>query len=337
MKKITIVMYHFVRELPYTRYPNIKGLLASEFKAQLAYMKKYYTFITMEDCINAIQDDSRQYFPENAILLTFDDAYIDHYTTVFPILDEQKIQGSFFPPAKAIINSEVLDVNKIHFILASAKLDDLLRDIYLLLDEYRPQYALESNEYYFSKLAQTSRFDPKEIIFIKVLLQVELEENLRNLIVDKLFKKYVTNDEKTFSRELYMHIDQIKCMIRNKMYVGSHGYNHSWLNSLSVERQEEEINLSLKFLEHAGAQITNWAMCYPYGRYNESLIQILKNKNCALALTTKPGVANLNKDNTYTLERLDTNDLPKCASALPNAWTKRILKSDNKSVSVIPD
>lgn len=311
MQELTIVMYHYVRELSYTRYPKIKGLLASEFKNQLAHLEKHYHFITIEECIQAVYSGEAKILPRNSILLTFDDAYIDHYLTVFPILEEKKIQGCFFPPAKAILDHEVLDVNKIHFILASASTESLLLDVNGYLDKYRSAYSLNSTEYYFSKLAFNSRFDSKEIIYIKRLLQVELEEPLRKIIIDELFRKYVTNDEKAFSRELYMNSEQLKCMIRSGMYVGSHGYNHYFLNSLSPEKQETEIDLSLKFLDCIGASINNWVMCYPYGSYNDSLINILKRKKCAFGLIAAGGIAQLNQNNAYTLERFDTNDFPK--------------------------
>ena len=118
-QQLTAIMYHYVRKLPYTRYPKIKALLTSEFKEQLAYLKGHYTFVTVVDCINALQNESD--LPTGACLLTFDDGYIDHFVTVFPILEENKIQGCFFPPAKAILACEVLDVNKIHFILERQK------------------------------------------------------------------------------------------------------------------------------------------------------------------------------------------------------------------------
>ena len=317
-------MYHFVRELSCTRYPNIKALLTSEFKNQLAYIEKHYQFVTIDECIQAIYSNDLKRFPHNSILLTFDDAYIDHFLTVFPILEEKKIPGCFFPPAKAILDDKVLDVNKLHFLLASKNIEFLIHDIYTCLDKYRSTYSLKSNNYYFTKLAHDSRFDSKEVIFIKKLLQVELDEALRKLIIDELFRKYVTNDEKAFSRELYMSVDQLRCMIRNGMYVGSHGYDHYFLNSLSPEKQEQEINLSLQFLERIGSPTNTWVMCYPYGAYNESLIDILKRRNCKLGLTTKVGIANLSRDNAFTIERLDTNDFPKAMHVKMNSWTKQI-------------
>lgn len=308
MNICSIIMFHYVREMEHTKYPKIKGRRVSEFKSQLDYMQSRYKFITMNDCINAIYCDMK--LPTNAALLTFDDGYLDHYTNVFPILDERKIQGSFFAPVRTITENKVLDVNKIHFILASvASLNDLLADIYKCLDQHRDQYHLNSNDYYFAKLAKASRFDTKEVIFIKRLLQVELDEELRGIITDKLFRKYVTTDEKAFAQELYMSKDQFKCMVRNGMYVGSHGFNHYWLDTLPENKQEEEVNKSLDFLKEIGSDLTAWAMCYPYGSYNDSLVSILKRKNCKLALTTNVQVAELSQESAYKLPRLDTNDI----------------------------
>jgi len=324
-QRITIVMYHYVRELPFTQYPAIKGLLASHFCEQLAYMQEYYEFVTVTDLNSALRRETN--LPGNACLLTFDDGYIDHYTTVFPILEEAGIQGLFFPPAKSVLSNSVLDVNKIHFTLAAAnkKIEALVTDVRRSLDRYRSEFKLKSNDYYYSKLAVSNRFDSRETIFIKRLLQVELKEEVRNLICNELFRKYVTTDEIAFAKEIYMDVNQLKYMSRNGMYVGSHGNNHCWLNNLSSDQQESEIDESLKFLKLVNAPTEDWIMCYPYGAYNESLIGILKKKGCTIGLTTKVGIANLSQDNAYTLKRLDTNDLPCATDAEPNLWTRAIL------------
>jgi peptidoglycan/xylan/chitin deacetylase (PgdA/CDA1 family) len=324
-QSLTIVMYHFVRELPFTRHPNIKGLLASHFSQQVAYLQNYYEFVTVADLNSALRGETN--FPDNACLLTFDDGYIDHYTTVFPILEEAGIQGCFFPPAKPVLSNSVLNVNKIHFMLEAAteKMEALVTDVKNSMDKYRSEFKLKSNDYYYSKLAIPDGIDSCKIIFIKRLLQVELNEEVRNLICNELFHKYVTTDEIAFAKEIYMDVNQLKCMSRNGMYIGSHGNNHNRLDALSPEQQESEIDESLKFLKLINAPTEDWVMCYPYGAYNRSLIGILKKKGCTLGLTTKVDIANLSQDNAYTLERLDTNDLPCATNAEPNLWTQKIL------------
>ena len=155
---------------------------------------------------------------------------------------------------------------------------------------------------------------------MKRMLQLELPEELRNLVTDNLFRRFVTDDEESFSNELYMSIEQITCLQRNGMYVGSHGFDHYWLDSISVEQQRNEIEMSLQFLEELGSNPNRWIMCYPYGAYDETLLSILAELKCSAGLTTKVGIADLNL-NPLLLSRLDTNDLPKDSRSAPNEWT----------------
>jgi len=263
----------------------------------------------MEELIYSLKSGNN--LPKRAVLLTFDDGYADHFTNVFPLLNESGISGSFFPPVKAVIRSQVLDVNKIHFILASVNdKQKLAEEIFLLLDEYRQKHSLKDNRYYFKKLAIKDCLDPKEVVFIKGMLQKELPKDLRNKITGRLFNKYVTKDEKGFCNELYLNAAQLKCMKKNGMHIGNHAFSHSWLNDMDEDSQEEEIALSLNFLHDAiGCNIKEWVMCYPYGGYDDSLLRVIKNKGCIAGLTAEPRIADLSSDNPLTLPRLDTNDL----------------------------
>lgn len=320
---VGIVMYHYVREIEKSAYPNIKGLEVSLFKEQVKYLKKHCNIITMEQLIYAL--DYPRELPKRSILLTFDDGYLDHYKYVGPILDQLQIKGAFFPCAKIVMSHQVLDVNKIHFILAAADgISVLLEEIFKLLNYYRKEYKLESNEFYFKKLAQTSRFDTKEVIFIKRLLQVELEESLRNKITDYLFIKFVNESESRFSQQLYMNEKQLQELYRCGHHIGSHGYDHYWLNVLTKESQEIEIVNSLSFLKQIGIDINNWTMCYPYGAFSKDTIDLLKAYNCKLAFTTEPDVASLMNCDRFKIPRLDTNDLPKQAAADISHWLKKI-------------
>ena len=117
-------------------------------------------------------------------------------------------------------------------------------------------------------------------------------------------------------------MDQIKCMVDCSMHIGSHGYDHYWLGSLSKEKQEFEIKKSIEFIASVGGDIDNWSICYPYGNYNDDTINILKQNGCKLGLTTRVDLASLDEggDAIFKLPRLDTNDLPKVADAEVNNW-----------------
>lgn len=309
-RDLTVVMYHYVRDLASSSYPKIKGLDLHLFKEQIHFFKNNYTFISINELIEAYESNSD--LPNNAILLTFDDGYKDHYCDVFPVLHDNKIQGCFYPPAATISDKKVLDVNKIHFLLAAVKNKQIIiSTIFNQLDEYRKEYRLKDNDYYFSKLGVANRFDSQEVIFIKRILQVGLVQDLREKILDFLFKKYVTFDEKSFSEELYMSSENIKTMIDSGMHFGSHGNNHYWLSSLSKEEQESEIFKSLNFLSDMGENVGRWTMCYPYGNYNKDTLDLLDKYDCKAAFTTRVKNANLDQDNKFEIPRLDTNDFLK--------------------------
>ncbi len=315
-------MYHYVRDLKNSRYPEIKGLDVSSFKEQIHYMRKYYNFVTMEEVIYSI--DNEKTIPDKSILLTFDDAYMDHYSTVFPILDKYDIQGSFYVPSKAITEHTVLDVNKIHFILAAVKdKSKLVNELKKLIKVYQKVYSLQNFDYYYKKLARASVLDTKDVIFIKRLLQVELVENLRIKIINILFKKYVGLSENIFSRELYMNEDQLKHMLKSGMHIGNHGHNHYWWDSLSKQEMGNELDLSINFLENLGVDMNNWTACYPYGSYDEKSIKMLKERGCKLAFTTETDIGTTNKDKRFIMPRLDTNHIPKDKNQSTEKWYEK--------------
>lgn len=315
---VTIVLYHYVRDRAHSRYPGIKALETGLFKEQLLYARQHYHLITMEHLIESI--DTGIALPPKAMLLTFDDGYLDHYTHVFPLLVQHGIQGSFFPPVRAVMEHAVLDLNKVHHVLAVADPQAIVADIYAHLDRYRAAYDLAPNEFYYKKFAVADRFDTADVIFIKRLLQRGLEAPLRKVITAELFAKFIGVPEHVFARELYLTTDQLTLMKDSGMYIGSHGFDHRWLDSLSPEDQEEEIAESLAFLRTLGLDLGRWTMSYPYGGYNAVTVELLKKHQCRLAFTCEVGVATASNDNRFTLPRLDPNDLPVARQAPVNAW-----------------
>ena len=76
-----------------------------------------------------------------------------------------------------------------------------------------------------------------------------MDYKFRTQLVKDLFAKYVTTDEKSFSEELYLNIEKLQEMNSYGMEIGSHGYEHYWLNSLNKNEQDEDISKSLNFFK----------------------------------------------------------------------------------------
>lgn len=315
-KQVTIVMYHYVRDLQNSRYPEIKGLDVRLFEEQIQYIRNHFHVIRMEDLLQAYQTGDDSHIPEKALLLTFDDGYIDHYTVCFPILKKYGMQGSFFPNAKAVKEHKLLDVNKIHHILAAAPIDELVSDCFRLMDRYRKNgVKIPENKVLFDELAVSNRWDPGEVIFVKRLLQNRLPEALRGEMASELFETYIGVKEEVFAGELYMNPDQIRLMKECGMFFGLHGYDHYWLGKMPKDQMQNDIQKALEFFSDV-IDREQWVMNYPYGSYNTEVTDYIKRNGCALGITVEARQADLERDDRYLLPRWDTNDLPPKGTAV---------------------
>jgi peptidoglycan/xylan/chitin deacetylase (PgdA/CDA1 family) len=308
--KLTIVMYHYVRDLANSAFPRIKGLDTAAFRRQLDFLQSEYTFISHADLVACIK--AANTLPEHACWLTFDDGYRDHYENVFPELTSRGISGAFFPPVSPVVEREMLDVNKIHFVLASS--DDvsvLVAELRKLYRDHNLSVAMDKSfDECWAAYAHPSRFDSAAVIFVKRMLQFLLPEDSRSAFADILFKKYVSADILAFADALYMSEHQLSEMVAAGMYVGSHGNRHLWLGKESPQTQRAEISRSLAFLQKVGAPTVDWVMCYPYGNYNSQTHEILEDEHCLAGLATEVGIADLRKHARLELPRMDTNDFP---------------------------
>jgi len=90
-------MYHYVSPLPPNSDNIREGLTVSPqtFRSHVEYLaSEGYTSISLYEINTALETGSQ--LPSKPIILTFDDSYTDHYTYVFPILQEFNFTGTFF-------------------------------------------------------------------------------------------------------------------------------------------------------------------------------------------------------------------------------------------------
>ncbi len=322
---LTIVMYHYVRPLSETPYPEIKGLDLSLFEGQLGYLSKHYSPVSMEQVVASIDGDDA--LPANPVLLTFDDGYRDHHAYVLPMLEKYNIKGAFYPPARTALDRALLDVNKVHFILAATQDTDALISHIETAIEAENAESCRSIADLRNTYFKPQGFDTADVIYVKRLLQQALPEELRNKITDDLFRKFVTTDVKSFADDLYCGTQELHELLAAGHHIGSHGEQHYWLSKLTPEKQREDIETSLRLCDALNQPRDGFTFCYPYGDFDQATIGILKDLNCAAALTTQVDLAHPGPDNHLILPRLDTNHLPKEVSANPNDWTRKALNA----------
>jgi peptidoglycan/xylan/chitin deacetylase (PgdA/CDA1 family) len=319
---LTVVMYHYVRHLAASRHPRIKGLETEAFEAQLDYIEKHYTPISGDELCLALAGGKE--LPDMPILLSFDDGYIEHFDTVFPALMRRGFKGAFYPPVNAVRDRVVLDVNKIHFILATVEdLSPVIRHI----DATVIKKDFGSIAEFKSKYMTASRYDTPETMYVKRMLQFGLPEDVRRQLTSQLFLEFVSTDERSFADGLYLTEESLKQMLSQGMTIGGHGFTHSWLNHLPPENQQRELSHSIDWLKQLGVSKDRLTYCYPFGGYNTDTLRLLRNMGCKFALTTRVDLNAINGVLALEIARIDTNDLPQYRNAKRVEWTDRAQKS----------
>ncbi len=102
----------------------------------------------------------------------------------------------------------------------------------------------------------------------------------------------------------YLSISQIKELSQYKnIEFGSHSYSHKNLQKLTLKELEFEILDSKKWLEdNLNLPIRTFA--YPFGKYDDRSLKILKSSDYNHAFNTKFGFVN-NKKNNFEIPRID--------------------------------
>jgi len=300
---LSVITYHYVREIKKSKYPNIKGLEFTEFKDQINYLVKNYEIISTEDLINKDFNSKKK-----NLILTFDDGLTDHYKYVYPFLKKKNISGSFYPAVESSLHKAILHVHKLQFIFEKVHDRKLLLSKILKMIELKG-IKVDNILKIQKKLSKTNdlRFNDNNTNIIRNLLQYILPLELSISIKNQLFKKYVNTNNKTFMKELYLSKKNIKEMIENKMHFGSHGNKHLSLQYLDKEQQYSEVSISKKFLIDNGVDENYLSICYPFGSYNKTTVDVVKKLNFKIGYTTNdPKVKSPYKN--LSLPRYDTND-----------------------------
>jgi peptidoglycan/xylan/chitin deacetylase (PgdA/CDA1 family) len=298
--RLSIVMYHYVRNLPHTRFPRLKGLLVEDFHRQLALLQQQYEMATLESALAFLEGTYRPH--RDLCLLTFDDAVKEHYTEVLPALMRSGVQGVFFV-ASSSPDGTMLSVHKSHFLMAT-----------LTFDEYRSAFLAElaaagSAPIHVDEAAAQRgyRWDPPEVAAFKFLMNFGLTSGVRDAVLDGLFARYL-GDEASFARELYVSWDELREMQACGMVAGGHAHTHAALGTCDEELQRHELEQCATTIRTRLRPQDRWPFAYPYGSFTPVTARLTREHGFDCAFTTEAG-ANDVADDLFRLRRLDTNDL----------------------------
>lgn len=117
---VPILTYHYIANNPNSKDTQRDALSVSpdKFEAQMDYLSKNgYTPITLDTLYGIF--NGQVSIPAKPVVLTFDDGYIDFYTTAFPILRRFNFHAVSFIPTGLIGGSYYMNWNQIKEIQSS--------------------------------------------------------------------------------------------------------------------------------------------------------------------------------------------------------------------------
>jgi peptidoglycan/xylan/chitin deacetylase (PgdA/CDA1 family) len=179
-----------VRNTSATPFPEIRALPPDVFERQLDWLQAHYVLVGLPELEAAVAGTVR--LPENAAHLTFDDGFVDHFTTVFPILRRRGLSGTFFVAQDTCGRfPRLLDVHKTHFLLAALGAEAFGRGVLEAASAARPNPGAD--------VFGVDRWEAADERAIKRLLNYELsfEDSARAL--DTLFQSHL-GDQAVFVR-----------------------------------------------------------------------------------------------------------------------------------------
>lgn len=115
--------------------------------------------------------------------------------------------------------------------------------------------------------------------------------------------EYLKNSQKTSLK--IMNWAQMREMRTNLIDFQPHGFTHEKLDKLSLDEIRTEIRESKRTIEEQLEKKCCF-FSYPHGRYNQKIIQILKENNFKAGFTVNHGFIK-KKDNLFTLSRNSIN------------------------------
>ncbi len=309
---LRVVMYHYIRDLPRSRFPRIRGLLTDDFRIQFATLCGQYEMATLESALAFL--DGTYEPPRDLCLLTFDDGLKEHLTDVTPLLAERGVQGLFFLITRCLEEGHVADVHQNHFLMAElgfAAYQQLFRE---RLRDLHPSWECGDCR---AGAERTYRWDSPDVADFKYLFNFLLPTTMRADVLESVFAETL-GDPTEFARELYVTWEEARSMQSSGMLLGGHSHHHFPLAKLGNADQGQDFESCTSLLRANVERQERWPFSYPYGKPGDSVdeltMRLTEEHGYCCGFVTTVGDNSPGQDR-WAVQRVDTKDVRVGASS----------------------
>jgi peptidoglycan/xylan/chitin deacetylase (PgdA/CDA1 family) len=292
--KYPIIYYHgVVKENELAKIGNYQGkhVFEREFYNQMNYIREYYMPISLSELINDQSDDINKI--RNAIIITFDDGYLNNYEYAFPILKKFNIPATIFLTTNFINKKKPLWPDRIEYALMNTK-----------KKEIQLSFLSDISSLYLKTEADRMNIDSIIRRKIKKMHKSEVEGALDE--IEEAFGCSLSHKVKTWFHYAPLEWKQAREMLDSGLInFGSHTVNHYILTKCDPETIRYETGESRKIIrKELGISCESFA--YPNGRptdFNDVTRKIISQIGYSTALTTVNELASQYSD-IFNLPRL---------------------------------
>ena len=288
-----ILMYHGVSATGNTRF-NRRHASVTCFTKQIKFLKKYCSVISLQDFFEGKFISGKPNFA-----LTFDDGYLNNFTNAKPVLEEFKCPATFFITGLNEIGDNMLWADYVN--IASALTD---KDI-----EVEDEQFQKRENTYFSQSSGKSLYE---------VIKHQKADYAYKLKVKEAFGKYVAFENQSDIKEYWqlMSDGQIAETSRSSFIkIGSHGYYHNNLGTITYDNALDELSRSKKYLENL-VQYEIKEIAYPDGSYTPQLVASVKQMGFNVQLAADHFLFNEKPDNPDIKKRNGIYTIDSCLNQL---------------------
>ncbi len=290
--RLRVVTYHRVVDRDDLNSSPVGLAVTREtFEKHLIHYKKYCHIIDEATLLN--HRDNLSSLPRNALLITFDDGYIDNYEIALGIMKKHEIPGIIFVAANYIGRTRLFWSDIVAFILkvvADGELDaeriagrlspKLINLFSRVLDCGRPLAPKPYNDF-MSRLKELA----------------EREEIIGTMVRGAALEAEGIGEQKRYS---VLSWEQLREMAKAGIVCGAHTLNHPDVTKISSEELRTELVEAKKIIEQKmGRSVDSFA--YPYGFYDDSSAAEVEKAGYKVAFSLEGG----DNKSLYRLRRLN--------------------------------
>lgn len=284
------------------------------FEQHLQVLKKKGNVVSLHQLAGEVNAER---LSKNSIAITFDDGYIDNFTTAKPLLEKYGLPATFFISSGNIETDKEFWWDELeNIILFTAHLPGNCKMVingslveYDLKDESFLTEVMRQKHISWKACTETSPTTRAELFHtiwqkLQPLPYPDQQRHLQNI---RLWAGLNTSARAGYRSMSANEIKQLAAAPNNLFTIGAHTVTHPALAYHDITFQKNELLENKNLLEKITGKPTDM-VAYPYGNYNEATWRVAENLHFKGAFTTEEKTIKKH-DHKFSLGRFQVKDI----------------------------